>query len=252
MSIPGAQNRPNTLPTAAMILAAGLALRMRPMTDYRPKALLEVGGKALIDHTLDALPRHGISRAVVNVHHMAHMLEQHLGQRRSEPEIIISDERSRLMDTGGGVKQALPFMPQIHPLLIFNGKCVWTDGPRQALYRLADVWDATKMDALLLLCPIDVAIGYDGNGDFDMTDGGQITSESKDAGRRAPYVFTGIQMLNPSIFQNTPDEPFSMRIIWSNAIARYRLYGVVHDGSWMQVWNVDSLHQIEHALNQGL
>ena len=252
MSIPGVHNRPNTLPTTAMILAAGLALRMRPLTDHQPKALLEVGGKALIDHTLDALPRHGISRAVVNVHHMALMLEQHLARRQSEPEIIISNERTRLMDTGGGVKQALPLMPLIHPLLIFNGKCVWTDGPRHALYCLADVWDAAKMDALLLLCPIDVAIGYDGNGDFDMTESGQITSESKDVGRRAPYVFTGIQMLNPATFQNTPDEPFSMRIIWSRAIAQCRLYGVVHDGSWMQVWNVDSLQRVKRALSQGL
>lgn len=241
--------RPDTLPTTALILAAGLATRMRPLTDAQPKALLPIGGKALIDHTLDRLSEHGITQAVVNVHHCADMMEAHLNARTPEPKIVISDERAQLMDTGGGAKKALPLLGSA-PILMFNGKCIWTDGDRPTLYKLADAWDPDRMDALLLLAPTDAAIGYDGAGDFDLAADGTLSKTSRETDQPAPYVFTGIQLINPAAFADTPDGPFSMRVIWDRARANGRLFGQHHDGDWMQVWTVPGLKEIEAHMAQ--
>lgn len=230
-----------------MILSAGLATRLRPLTDTLPKALVPVAGKPLIDHTLDALPALGVNTAVVNVHHRADQLEAHLNARPNGPAIRISDERSTLMDTGGGLAQALPLLcedPAL-PILSFNGKCLWTDGPVPAVHRLAHMWDPTRMDALLLLAHTQAAIGYDGAGDFELLSDLRL---AKPVQGSAPFVFTGIQLINPRLFEHAPTEPFSMRVLWMRAQAAGRLFGLVHDGDWMQVWNQASLVHIEDVM----
>lgn len=226
----------------AAVLCAGLATRMRPMTDALPKALIEVAGETLLDHALDHVAAAGIPRAVVNVHHCADLVEAHALARRAPPAIAISDERAQLMDTGGGLVQALPTIGTSAPFLAINGKILWTDGAVPALTRLARAWDDRHMDALLLLVPVRRAMGYAGPGDFFLDDRNRLDWRGEMA--EAPYVYSGIQIVHPRLLADRPRTPFSMRQPWHAAWQAERLFGLVHDGDWAMVWDLDGLAQI--------
>ncbi|MFQ5564226.1 MAG: nucleotidyltransferase family protein [Parvularculaceae bacterium] len=227
-----------------MVLAAGLGLRMRPLSDARPKPLIEVAGKPLIDYALDRFADAGVSRAVVNVHHLADMMEAHLSSRTA-PEILISDERALLLETGGGLKKARRLLGDA-PFYCTNTDAILIDAPgRETCAALAETWDGSRMDALLLLTPLKTASGYAGAGDFTLDADGRL--EFRREGR-APYVFTGLQILSPSLLAGAPDGPFSTRLLWDRALAAGRLYGVVHEGTWMHVGDPQGLKDAEARL----
>jgi MurNAc alpha-1-phosphate uridylyltransferase len=214
----------------AMVLAAGLGTRMRPLTDDRSKALVEVGGRALIDHVLDRLAAGGIGRAVVNVHYFADRLEDHLASR-TRPAVAISDERGELLETGGGLKKARPLLGEA-PVLVANIDSVWTEPGAPAVERLLRAWDPARMDALLLVVPLDHASGFDGPGDFFL-DEGRLAFRGDAPG--APYAFMGLHLTKPQLVDDEPDGPFSLTRIWRRLAAEGRLHGVVFDGFWMHV-----------------
>lgn len=218
-----------TGPTTAMVLAAGLGTRMRPLTDDRPKALVEVGGRTLIDHVLDRLSEVGVKRAVVNVHAFADRLEAHL-KSRTDVEIVISDERAELLETGGGLKKARPLLGDA-PILVANIDSVWTDDT--ALGRLIAAWDPDRMDDLLMVTPLERTIGFDGPGDFSMTPEGRLTHRG--AAATAPLAYMGAHMLSPRTIDNWPAERHSAFQHWMEMAARGRLHGVAVDGVWMHV-----------------
>lgn len=212
-----------------MVLAAGLGTRMRPLTDLLPKPLIRVAGKPLIDWTLDRFANAGVERAVVNVHYRADQLEAHLATRQS-PEVIISDERSLLMETGGGLKKARRVLGEA-PVFCTNTDAILVDHGAEPCAALAARWDGARMDALLLLAHIADISGYDGKGDFSLEEMRPRWRE----GDSAPYVFTGLQIIRPALLDNTPDGPFSTRLLWDKAMAAGRLFAIVHDGPWMHV-----------------
>ena len=221
-------------PTTAMVLAAGLGTRMRPLTDDRPKALVKVGGKALVDHALDRLAEVGVTRAVVNVHYFADALEAHLKARSnhgSGPAITISDERALLLETGGGVLKARPSLGD-EPIFVANIDSVWTENA-PALEALADAWDPERMDAVLLLAPLAETLGFDGPGDFFRAEDGRISHRA--GAPSAPFAYVGFQILKPQIIAGPPDSAFSLFPSWMKASQAGRLYGVVLDGFWMHV-----------------
>ena len=226
----------------AMVLAAGHGTRMRPLTNDRAKAMVEVGGKPLIDHMLDRLETAGIERAVVNVHAHADHLEAHLKARKRGPEIIISDERDVLLETGGGVAKALPLLGD-RPFMVVNSDNVWLG--KNALLPLVEAWDAARMDALLLLVPVERAVGYSRAGDFSL-DGGRLVRRGEAA--RAPLVFTGAQILSPALFDDVPEGPFSLNLVWDRAIAAGRAFGIGHPGGWCDVGTPEGLSEAEDAL----
>lgn len=218
------------VPTTAMVLAAGLGLRMRPLTDHAPKPLIEVAGKALIDWTLDRFAGAGVLRAVVNVHYRADDMEAHLA-RRARPEVLISDERALLLETGGGLKKARTLLGEA-PVYCTNTDAILVDGEGEEPCRaLASAWREADMDALLLLVPIARASGYDGKGDFDLDKGRPAWR----TGESAPYVFTGLQIIRPSLLDGAPEGPFSTRLLWDKAMGAGRMHAIVHDGAWMHV-----------------
>ena len=229
----------------AMVLAAGLGTRMRPLTETHPKPLVEVAGKALIDHALDDLAAGGVRRAVVNVHYLAEMAEAHLAGRAA-PEIIISDERDLLMETGGGLAKARPLLGE-GPVFCTNTDQVFVAGAGGApCARLAAAFDAETMDALLLLQPRESAFGYDGVGDFRLEADGRLARRGDAAS--APFVFTGLQILDTHLLDGVPDGPFSTNILWNRALEAGRLFGIVHDGEWMHVGSPDGLKDAERRL----
>jgi MurNAc alpha-1-phosphate uridylyltransferase len=219
-----------------MVLAAGLGLRMRPYTDRLPKPLIPVCGKPLIDWTLDRFAAAGVERAVVNVHHRADALEAHL-KRRTRPSIAISDERALLLETGGGLNKARPLLGEA-PVLCTNTDAILVDGETEPCASLAGAWRDETMDALLLLTPISRASGYDGAGDFDLASDGRVSWR---AGAAAPYVYTGLQIIRPSLLDGAPEGPFSMRLLWDKAQARGRMRAIVHDAPWMHVGDPQGL-----------
>jgi MurNAc alpha-1-phosphate uridylyltransferase len=231
-------------PTTAMVLAAGVGSRMRPLTDDRPKALVEVGGKALIDHMLDRLADAGVSGAVVNAHHFGERLIGHL-QARNTPRITISDERDRLLETGGGLKKARPLLGD-DPVWVANIDSVWVEGATPALQTLAAAWDPDKMDACLLLAPMDNLLGLDGPGDFFLAEDGRLTRRAP--APSAPYAYIGVQILKPQIVDDGPEGPFSVYGCWMTAAAKGRLYGVVMDGFWMHVGDPGARDEAETRL----
>lgn len=218
-------------PTTAMVLAAGLGTRMRPLTLDRPKALVTVGGKALIDHMLDRLAAAGIRRAVVNVHAFANDLEDHL-KRYSGLEVAISDERGALLETGGGLKAARPLLGD-QPILVANIDSVWTEVGEPALDRLIAAWDPGRMDDLLLLAPLENALGFDGPGDFFMETGGALVPRG--ANPAAPLAYIGVHMMDPRIIDAWPDGRHSIFPQWLDMAAAGRLHGTALDGFWMHV-----------------
>lgn len=215
----------------AMVLAAGLGTRMRPLTNTRPKCLVTVNGKTLMDHMLDRLAGAGITKVVVNVHAFADMLEAHLKTRR-DVEIVISDERAQLMETGGGVRQALPLLGDA-PFIVCNTDSIWDEPQGSAIKRLIDGYDASRMDCRLMLADMNACLGFDTPGDFTMTDTGTIALRG--AAPSAPWAYTGVQVVRPDLIANEPIEPFSFKRIWECSIAADRLFGGTLDGFWMHV-----------------
>ena len=235
-----------SVPETAMVLAAGLGKRMRPLTDHRPKPLVEVAGKPLIDHSLDRLRAAGVRRAVVNVHYLADMLEAHLESRRQDMEIAVSDEREQLLETGGGLVRALPLIAA-DPFLVVNSDNLWTDGREDSLRRLAADWDGERMDALLLLVPLERAHCHKGQGDFHLEPDGRLRRRAP--GAAAPFVFTGIQIASRRLVEGGhPDGPFSTNLLWDRALEKGRLFGAVHDGLWFDVGAPENIAATEAIL----
>jgi N-acetyl-alpha-D-muramate 1-phosphate uridylyltransferase len=242
------QRRTPAVPRRAMVLAAGYGARMRPLTDRVPKPLIEVGGHALIDHVLDRLAAVGVEQAVVNVHHLADVLERHLAARRV-PEILISDERAQLLDTGGGVVKALPTLGDA-PFFHVNSDTLWIDGGAPNLQRLAESFDATRMDALLLLAPTEGSVGYAGHGDYAMAPDGRL---SRRGDREAvPHVYAGAAILAPALFIGAPTGAFSLTRLFARAEAAGRLRGLPLDGVWMHVGTPAAIAEAEAALGRVL
>lgn len=236
------------VPQTAMVMAAGLGKRMRPLTATRPKPLVEVAGKALIDHVLDRLRAAGVSKVVVNVHYLADALEAHLKGRTKDFDVTISDERSLLLETGGGMIQAEP-MIDADPFLVINSDNFWIDGPADTLRLLASHWREGEMDALLLLVPHARAGNHKGQGDFHMKANGQLARRGKS--KVAPYVFTGIQIVSKRLLRDAPEGPFSTNILWDRAIEEGRCFGAVHQGLWFDVGSPASIPATERALQDG-
>ena len=236
---------PADVPETAMIMAAGLGKRMRPLTATRPKPLVEVAGKALLDHVLDRLRAAGVKKVVVNVHYLADAVEAHLESRDHGLEFAISDERGLLMETGGGLVQAAELIDS-DPFLAVNSDNYWVDGPADTLKLLASHWDAAKMDALLLLVPLARAQNHRGMGDFHMDRQGRVRRREK--GRVAPFVFTGIQMMSKRLLRDAPEGPFSTNILWDRAIEEGRCFGAVHQGLWFDVGTPGAIQVTEAAL----
>lgn len=214
----------------AMVLAAGLGKRMRPLTAAQPKPLVRVGGKPLIDYSLDHLAEAGVSKAIVNVHYLGDALKAHLGQRAA-PALTISDERELLMETGGGLVKAQALLPD--PFFCLNSDNIWLDGPRDVFRELSDAWDPQRMDALLLMVSHKRAHNYEGKGDFHLDPHGRIARRR--SGRIAPYIFTGIQLVSHRLLRDPPEGPFSTNVLWQRAIEEGRLFGLAHTGEWFEV-----------------
>ncbi|WP_072380730.1 nucleotidyltransferase family protein [Novosphingobium sp. NDB2Meth1] len=231
----------------AMVLAAGIGKRMRPLTATRPKPLVRVNGRALIDHSLDKLVEAGVSRAVVNVHYLPGQIEAHLAQR-SAPVTVISDEREALLETGGGLVKALPLI-DADPFFCLNSDNVWLDGPQNVFAALSEAWDPAKMDALLLLVNHARAFNYNGRGDFHLDPMGRITRRKP--GRVAPFIYTGIQIVSQQLLREAPEGAFSTGVLWDRAIAEGRLYGISHYGQWFEVGAPEMIAPTEAALQRG-
>ena len=231
------------MPDTAMVLAAGLGLRRRPLTLERPKPLLSVMGRTLLDHALDHLAEAGVPSAVVNAHYKGEMIAEHV-KGRTAPAITLSPEDD-LLETGGGVKKALPHLGNA-PFFVINADILWLDGPDPALRRLAEAWNPDQMDALLLLTPTARAHGYDGRGDFQMDPLGALTRRAEL--ELAPFVFAGVQIIKPELYADTPDGPFSNNLLWNRAQENGRLFGLSHDGLWFHVGTPESLAETEEFL----
>lgn len=231
-------------PRTAMVLAAGLGERMRPLTDRVPKPLVTVAGRPLIDHVLDRLAAAGVGRAVVNVHYLADIIEGHL-KGRTAPQIVISDERSSLLNTGGGVVKALGAIGT-EPFIHVNSDTIWIDGVKPNLERLAEAFDPATMDALLLLAPVSTSIGYAGRGDFTMTADGRLTRR----GERdvAPFVYAGAAILRPELFKAAPEGAFPLTALFDRAAGLGRLHGLRLEGVWMHVGTPEAIKEAEAAI----
>lgn len=231
-------------PRTAMVLAAGLGERMKPLTERLPKPLIAVAGKPLIDHVLDRLAAAGVGRAVVNVHYLADLIENHL-KGRAAPKIVISDERLKLLDTGGGVVKALGLIGR-EPFFHLNSDTIWIDSVRPNLDCLAEAFDPAAMDVLLLLAPVATSIGYAGRGDFTMAADGRLERRlERDV---APFVYAGAAILRPELFDGAPAGAFSLTKLFDKAAAQGRLYGLRLEGVWMHVGTPDAIAQAEAAI----
>ncbi len=228
-------------PRAAMVLAAGFGTRMRPLTDHTPKALLPVAGRTLLDRAIDVCVAGGAGRVVVNVHYLADQVRAHLAGRAA-PEIVISDESDAILETGGGLRRALPLLGAA-PFLAVNADAVWTGAaPAPALAR---AWDGARMDALLLLVRRENALAYARPGDFSLGADGRPARRD---GPSAPYVYTGAQIVAPHAFDDAPEGAFSMNVVWDRLLARGRLFAVAHDGGWVDVGAPEGLAAADAAL----
>lgn len=221
-----------TAPKVAMVLAAGLGTRMRPLTNDRPKALVEVAGKALIDHMLDRLAAAGVETAVVNVHAFADRLEDHLKTRTTAPKIIISDERPEALETGGGLKHARPLLGD-GPVWVANIDSVWIEAGVPALDAMAAAWDPARMDVLLMLAPTATSLGFHDSGDVFLEEDGAV--RFKAAGETGPLVYVGVHICDPAIVEDGPEGPFSLTPLWKRLAANGRVHGVTPEGLWMHV-----------------
>ena len=236
------------VPKTAMVMAAGLGKRMRPLTASRPKPLVTIGGKTLLDHVLDRLRVAGVEKLVVNVHYLADALEAHLNTNVDGFGIKVSDERTQLLETGGGLVKAAPLIDD-DPFLAINSDNLWIDGPADTLKLLASGWDDARMDALLLLVPHARAQNHHGIGDFHMDRQGRLRRRRKSY--VAPFVYTGIQIVSKRLLEGAPEGPFSTNILWDRAIAAGRCFGAVHQGLWFDVGNPEALKATEQFLQDG-
>jgi MurNAc alpha-1-phosphate uridylyltransferase len=232
------------MPNRAIVLAAGLGTRMRPYNGHIPKPLVEIGGKSLIDYSLDRLADAGVERAVVNVHHLADALERHLAPRQ-RPQIVISDERGALLGTGGGIAKALPQLGD-GPFFLVNSDTVWLDGVKPNFMRLAEAFDPAAMDALLLLAPTTSSIGYTGRGDFAMLPDGRLRRRREH--EVVPFVYAGAAILSPVLFANVPAGAFPLTLLFDRAVANGRLFGLRLEGVWMHVGTPEAVAAAEAAL----
>jgi MurNAc alpha-1-phosphate uridylyltransferase len=230
--------------TAAMIMGAGLGTRMRPLTDDRPKPLVTVGGKTLIDHSIDRLVAAGVTRIVVNLHYKADMLRAHLAKRR-DVEIVFSDETDKLLDTGGGVVKAMPHFEDA-PFFVINSDSIWVEGRHPALPAMLAAWDERRMDGLLLLAEMKTALGYEGTGDFALTADNRV---ARARGSPAPhYAYPGVQIVHPRMFAGAPNDAFSTNLMWDRAIAAGTLSGTLLDGVWIHVGTPEARDEAEAYL----
>lgn len=232
---------------SAMILAAGIGKRMRPLTATQPKPLVRVAGRPLIDHCLDKLAEAGVARAVVNVHYLADALEAHLKTRKKPPQTEISDERDQLLETGGGMVKAAGLLPD--PFFCINSDNLWLDGPRDVFAELSAAWDANRMDALLLLVPHARAMNYRGEGDFHLDGWGRVTRRKP--GRIAPFIYSGVQLVSHRLLRDAPEGAFSTNVLWQRAIEEQRLYGISHNGVWFEVGEPGAIAPTEEFLARG-
>ena len=230
-------------PTKAMVLAAGLGLRMRPLTDHMPKPLVRVAGQPLLDHVLDKLAGAGVSEAVVNVHYLPDQIIQHTASR-AKPRIIISDERDVVLGTGGAVVKALPLLGK-EPFFHLNADTMWIDGVRPNLARLAEAFDPARMDILLLMAPTTSSIGYGGRGDYSMLPDGALRKRREL--QVVPFVYAGVAIMSPSLFAAAPAGEFSLTKIFDRANEQERLFGLRLDGVWMHVGTPDAVAAADEA-----
>jgi N-acetyl-alpha-D-muramate 1-phosphate uridylyltransferase len=233
----------------AMILAAGLGTRMRPLTDKRPKPLVDVAGTTLLDHALDTLHAAGIDQAVVNVHYLPEQIEAHVAAR-SVPRTRISDERALLLETGGGVANALPLL-QGDAFVVMNADNMWIEDPDDGsvITPLLEVWDDALMDVLLLVVPVDAATGYDGAGDFFLDGDGRLRRRGE--APRAPYAYAGIHITRRALFDGVVVEPFSLNRLWDQAIAQERMFALVQRGHWYHVGTPEAVALANAELGHG-
>ena len=231
-------------PDTAMVFAAGLGTRMRPISDTIPKPLVKVGGKALIDHCLDLFAKAGVARAIVNVHYLADQIEAHLAHR-TQPEIIISDERALLLDQGGGIRKVLPLF-EGKPFFLCNTDAFWIEGPLSNIRRLADAWDPARMDALLLVAATSASIGVDWPGDFTMDAQGRL--KRRDERDVAPFVYSGVGIIKPELFANETRDVFRLAPFFFDAAEKGRLHGLRLDGTWLHVGVPAAIAQAEAAI----
>jgi N-acetyl-alpha-D-muramate 1-phosphate uridylyltransferase len=230
-------------PSKAMVLAAGLGLRMRPLTDHLPKPLVRVAGRTLLDHVLDKLAAAGVTEAVVNVHYLPDQIIDHTASR-AKPRVIISDERDQVLGTGGGIVKALPLLGA-EPFFHVNSDTMWIDGVRSNLARLAETFDPARMDILLLMAPTASSIGYGGRGDYAMLPDGALRKRREH--QVVPFVYAGAAILSPSIFAGAPEGAFSLTRMFDEANEKERLFGLRLDGVWMHVGTPDAVHAAEDA-----
>ncbi|MBO1906761.1 nucleotidyltransferase family protein [Microvirga sp. 3-52] len=231
-------------PHKAIVLAAGLGKRMLPITASMPKPLVKVAGQSLVDFALDRLHEAGIGTVVVNVHHFADMLEEHL-RTRTLPRIVISDERDALLETGGGVKKALPLLGS-EPFITFNSDSLWIEGKEPNLKRLVGAWDPERMDILMLVAPLSTSIGFEGRGDFHMEESGRLRRRGTDDS--APFAYAGVAIVKPELVHGTPDGAFSANAFYDRAIAKERLYGLCMEGQWLHVGEPQAIAEAERCL----
>lgn len=231
-------------PHRAMVLAAGRGKRMRPITATTPKPLVEVLGRSLIDRVFDRLTEAGVETAVVNVHYLADLVEVHVEKRR-DLQVIVSDERDQLLDTGGGVVKALPHLGS-DPFYHLNSDSIWVEGVSANLPALARSWDGDRMDGLLLLAPTVGSVGYSGVGDFEMAGDGSLTRRRERT--VAPFVYAGAAIFKPAIFADRPLAPFSLNSVFDELIGKGRLHGVRLEGTWLHVGTPESIRQAERTI----
>ncbi len=235
-------------PTTAMVFAAGLGTRMRPVTNTIPKPLVEVGGKALIDHMLDRFAEIGLERAIVNVHYRADQIEAHVAGR-TKPRIVVSDERARLLDQGGGIKLALPLLGD-EPFFICNTDQFWLEGPHSNLAALTQRWDPETMDVMLLVAATTSSVGVDWQGDFHMRADGRLARREERG--VAPFVYAGVGIMKASLFENAPEGPFRLAPYFFDAAAQGRLFGHRLDGQWLHVGTPDAIVEAENTIKRSV
>jgi MurNAc alpha-1-phosphate uridylyltransferase len=232
--------------TAAMMMGAGLGSRMRPLTDDRPKPLVTVGGKTLIDHSIDRLVAAGVTLIVVNLHYKAEMLRAHLS-RRHDVEILFSDESEMLLDTGGGVVQAMPLLGDA-PFFVLNSDSIWIESGAPVLSAMVSAWDESRMDGLLLLADMKTAMGFEGTGDFALKSNGHLIRARDSKPGDAVFAYPGVQIAHPRLFADAPAGAFSTNLMWDRAIASGRLHGTVMDGAWIHVGTPQARDEAEATL----
>jgi MurNAc alpha-1-phosphate uridylyltransferase len=234
------------MPKTVMVFAAGLGARMRPLTETLPKPLVKVAGKTLIDHCLDRFAEAGVERAIVNVHWLADQIESHLASRE-KPQIIVSDERARLLDQGGAIKRALPLIGH-EPFFLCNTDAFWIEGPRSNLARLAALFDPEQMDAALLIAAAAGAVGVDWPGDFSCDAEGRLTP--REARHVAPFVYAGVGIIKPELFVAPKAEAFRLAPFFFEAARKGRLFGLRLEGLWLHVGRPESIAEAERAIDR--